>query len=102
LLIAMLVGGLALVLRQCWRRGKSGRRTWPVAVGLTLLWVLALFVVGVLGQSAPASMLPVLQRSTYGYGAAFAFIGLMLLAAAALVIGVGGGLVAGALGRCRT
>ena len=84
--IALLGGGLL-----CWRvgrkRGHSTRASWPVALGLGLLWGMSVLVTGLLAVFAPPAAIPPLQSGTYGYGDAFAGIGIVLLSLLLLLIG---------------
>lgn len=75
----------------CWygglRRGRRNGRARILALGLGCLWALAVFGAGLLAVFAPEWTLPEGQATHYGYGQAFAILGVILLSVAAAPVG---------------
>jgi hypothetical protein len=68
-------------------RGYWGRHAWPWSAVFGLSWALVVAVTGTLAVYAPDWSLPSGQASHYGYGQAFATIGVVLLAVILAPIG---------------
>ncbi len=85
--VIVLVGGGIL----CWRAGhyygNSARASWPIGLGLGLLWGIAVLLTGLFALLAPPAVIPDLQTGTYGYGNVFAVVGILLLSLLLLLVG---------------
>jgi hypothetical protein len=89
----------------CWKGGRASgrhaaisaeahsgwlsRHAWPKSVGLGAAWGLAVLGTGLFATFGPDWVLPTGQASHYGYGQAFAMIGVVLLSILAVPVGFG-------------
>jgi hypothetical protein len=101
LLVVILAGGLAALLRLGWLRGRGGKGVVLAALGLALLWAALVLIIGMAGVLVPPGLLPPLQANDYGYERAFTVIGVVVLAGLAAIVGFAGAVVAGLLARGR-
>jgi hypothetical protein len=97
LLVLAVIAGIYL----CWRLGRAkgrslaqspdfgrtGWRAWRRSVVLSVAWGLAVLATGLLATFGPEWLLPAGQISHYGYGQAFAMIGVALLAICVIPVG---------------
>jgi len=105
LVMAALAIGLVAVLRASWRRGSALRGVWPVALGASTLWAIAVFLIGVMGRVVPTMILdaslPEQTTTNAGYGAIGLWLGLTIGCIALVPTGWVGGVITGALARRR-
>lgn len=91
--LGWLIFGLALLGGAffCWQGGRARGRTaqagWPLALGLGLLWALAVLLTGFFLILAPPAVIAPQQAGAYGYGSVFAGFGVVLLSVLLLVVG---------------
>jgi hypothetical protein len=93
------VSGAAL----CWwggrSRGRIRRRAWPLAVLLGVAWGLTVFASGLLAVLWPGLAIPAFQGNNYGYGTAFAIVGVVILSVLAVPVGFAICMIAAASNR---
>ena len=70
-------------------KGPSSAGAWPRALVLAGAWGVTIFAAGFFAVEGPSLALPAFQENTYGYGAAFAMLGVILLSILALPVGFG-------------
>lgn len=93
LTIGWLTFGIALLggALLCWRVGLVRGRTtipgWPIAIGMGLLWGVTVALTGLFLVLAPPATIAASQSGAYGYGTAFAVLGVILLSLLLIVIG---------------
>jgi hypothetical protein len=99
LLGLVLLAGPILCGWAGWRKGRSlalpardqptglARFAWPRALGLAVVWGIAVLGAGLLAVFGPDQVLPAGQESHYGYGQAFALLGVLFLTGLAVPLG---------------
>lgn len=91
--LGWLAFGLALLGGAffCWQVGRARGRTtqvsWPIALGLGLLWALTVLLTGFFLILAPPAVIASQQSGAYGYGPVFAGFGVVVLSVLLLVVG---------------
>ena len=102
ILLALVVLAGAIV---CWRGGTSKRirqhSPWLRGFVLPVAWGLAIFAVGYFAIEGPSLAIPAFQENNYGYGKAFAMVGVILLSLIAAPVGYTLCLIAALIARPR-
>lgn len=86
---AILIAFPLLIIFYAWRRGDKLKLWWLWGIALNILWSALIFAAGMLVFYGANYTIPDAQYSTYGYGDPFAFLFVLFVSAAALVVGTG-------------
>ena len=81
------IGGAVVCGRGGRAAGRSDGSAWPAAILWPAAWGLAVFAAGMFAIFGPDLALSSAQASHYGYGRAFAMIGVVFLAGLAMAVG---------------